>query len=76
MRTTVVLEDDVATAVERLRRERGLGLSEALNELARAGMAVKPVRNRFHQQTHEMHARIDVTDVAEAIELIEGPSNH
>ena len=32
MRTTVALDDDVVAAVERVRRERGLGLSEALNE--------------------------------------------
>src|SRR4051794_32418857 len=38
MRTTVTLADDVAAAVDRLRREEGLGLSEAVNKLARAGL--------------------------------------
>lgn len=36
MRTTVVIDSDVAAEVERLRRE-GMGLSEALNLLARVG---------------------------------------
>jgi hypothetical protein len=73
MRTTVILDDDVAAAVDRLRRERGLGLSEALNELVRAGLAAKPSRRPFRQKTHSLGALIDVTNVAEALELLEGP---
>lgn len=38
VRTTVVIDSDVASEIERLRRE-GMGLSEALNLLARRGMA-------------------------------------
>ena len=41
MRTTVTLDDDVAAAVDLVRRERGVGLSEALNELVRRGMTSK-----------------------------------
>jgi metal-responsive CopG/Arc/MetJ family transcriptional regulator len=52
MRTTVTLADDVAAAVERLRKERGLGLSEALNELARAGLSQRGKKTRFSQQSH------------------------
>jgi hypothetical protein len=71
MRTTVRLEDDVAAAVERLRKARGLGLSEALNELARAGMTRSARRTRFKQQTHSLGLKIDVNDVADALELLE-----
>ena len=39
MRTTLSLDDDVAAAVQRLREERHVGLSEAVNELIRAGLA-------------------------------------
>ncbi len=74
MRTTVTLDDDVAAAVEQLRRERGVGVSAAVNELARRGMAARDPRRRFTQRTSAMHARIDVTNVAEAIELLEGPA--
>jgi len=74
MRTTVTLDDDVVAAVERLRRERSLGLSEAVNELIRAGLGVKPPRVRFRQRSHRMGALIDVANVAEALEILEGPS--
>lgn len=72
MRTTVSLDPDVVAAVERLRRERGLGVSSALNELARRGLAREPAAEPFEQRTSAMGARIDVTNVAEALELIEG----
>ena len=74
MRTTVTLADDVAAELERLRRERSIGVSEALNELARAGMARRQQpRRRFVQRTHEIGLGVDVTNVAEALEQIEGP---
>lgn len=74
MRTTVVLDDDVVAAVRQLRRERGLGLSAAVNELARRGLGRQPARPRFEQATSPMRARLDVSNVAEAIELLEGPA--
>jgi hypothetical protein len=71
MRTTVDLADDVGAAVEKMRRERGIGLSAAVNELARAGLA-KPTRVApFRQRTHKMGARIDVSNVADALETLE-----
>jgi hypothetical protein len=74
MRTTVTLADDVTAELDRLRRERSLGLSEALNELARAGMVrKKEPRKKFVQRTHNVGIKIDVTNVAEALELAEGP---
>lgn len=74
MRTTVTLAQDVAAAVERLRRERGMGVSEAVNELIRAGLRAKPPERSFRQKTFKSRPRIDVTNVAEALEIIEGPS--
>lgn len=71
MRTTVNLDPDVARAVERLRRERGLGLSAALNELARAGLIEAPKRLRFEQATSPMGARIDVTNIGDVSELLD-----
>lgn len=73
MRTTVSLDDDVAAAVDRLRRERGLGLSEAVNELARAGLRVRRQGRAFRQRSDDLGVGIDVTNVAEAIEQLEGP---
>lgn len=74
MRTTVTLDDDVAAALERLRRERSIGLSEAINELIRAGLRVKPSRKPFRQQSKPLGLRVDVTNVADALEWLEGPT--
>jgi len=74
MLTTVTLDDDVAAAVERLRRDRSIGLSEAINELIRAGLTVKRPRKPFRQRTEHIGFKVDVTNVAEALELLEGPA--
>ena len=70
----MTLADDVAAAVEQLRKERGLGLSEALNELARAGLRQRPATRRFRQRTRPLGVTIDVSDVADAIEQLESPA--
>lgn len=78
MRTTVTLDDDVVAAIDRLRRERSLGLSAALNELARSGLAVKhgrQGRRPFRQRTQTLGLHVDVSNVAEAIELLDGPTS-
>jgi hypothetical protein len=75
MRTTVSLDDDVAAAVERLRRDRSIGLSEAVNELARAGLTVKRVARPFKQRTAQLGLKLDVTNVGEALDLLDD-TNH
>lgn len=70
MRTTVRLDDDVAAAAEQLRRERNIGLSEAINELARAGLQSRPPSQRFRQRTRHVGIRLDVSNVAEVLELL------
>lgn len=74
MRTTVEFDDDVAAAVERVRREKGVGLSDAVNELVRAGLRSKPPRRSFRQRSTRLGLRIDVTNVAETLETLEGPA--
>jgi hypothetical protein len=54
VRTTITLADDVAAAVERLRRERSLGVSEAVNELIRNGLVRDRRPRRFAQRTHDL----------------------
>ena len=75
MRTTVTLADDVAAAIELLRRAQGIGVSEAVNQLVRAGLASDRERPRqaFAQVTRRIGLRLDVTNVAEAIETLAGP---
>lgn len=75
VRTTLTLADDVAAAVERLRRERSIGMSEAVNELVRAGLANQQKPSApFHQKTYDLGVGIDVSNVAEALEVLEGPT--
>ncbi len=74
MRTTVTLAKDVALAVDRVRKERGLGVSGAINALIREGLARPPEKQPFVQRTSSGEALIDVTNVAEALDLLEGPA--
>jgi len=74
MRTTITFSDDVAAAVQQLRRERSIGVSEAVNELVRRGLAGDPPRRAFRQRTEPIGLRVDVTNVAEAIETLDGPA--
>lgn len=74
MRTTVKLDPDVAAAVQRLRRESGMGLSDALNQVARAGLTVKTGHRPFKQRSARLSLRIDVTNVVEAMEQLDGPA--
>jgi hypothetical protein len=71
MRTTVTLDDDVAAAVRQLREERHIGPCEAINELARAGLRRRQERQVFKQNSFDLGLRIDVSNVAEALELLE-----
>ena len=71
MRTTVTLDDDVAAAVRQLREDRHIGVSEAINELARAGLRRRQKRQVFRQDSTDLGLRIDVSNVAEALEFLE-----
>jgi len=75
MRTTVTVDSDVASEVARLRREQGLGLSEALNLLARRGMAAGTAAARvpFRQDTVDLGARVDVADIGAVLDLLDDP---
>lgn len=72
MRTTVEFEDDVAKAIAELRRDAGMGVSEAVNELIRRGMLPRPRTRAFRQTTRPLGLKIDVSNVAEALDLLEG----
>ena len=67
------LDEDVVAAVEEIRRTRHVGLSEAVNELARAGMTAPRKRRVFRQRSSELGIRIDVSNVAEALDVLDGP---
>ncbi len=76
MRTTITLADDVMAAVEKLRRERSLGVSEAVNELVRAGLTRQKRPAPFHQREHDLGPGIDVSNIGDALETLAGPAAH
>jgi len=72
VRTTVVIDADVAAEVQRLRRE-GLGVSEALNLLARRGIAAQATTlgARYRHRTARIGLKVDVTNVADVLDLLD-----
>ena len=73
MRTTVILDADVAEAVAQLRRERGISASDALNELVRRGQNPQVrARQPFRQATADLGLRLDVTRTPHALDVLDG----
>ena len=70
----MTLDDDVARVVEQVRRERGVGISAALNEVVRRAAAQRqPERAGFVQSVGSLGEQlIPIDDVAGALELAEG----
>lgn len=71
MRTTVTFDDDVAAELERLRREEGLGLSEAVNRLIREGMVAPRSPAPYTHATRDLGLKVDVTDIAAVLDLLD-----
>ncbi len=76
MRTTITFDLDVVAAIEQLRKTSNLGVSETVNQLIRQGLKTRVERQSFVQRTQPLGLRIDVRNVAEALELLEGPASH
>jgi Arc/MetJ family transcription regulator len=80
MRTTLTLDDDVAAALERLRRSRRIGLKQLVNEALRRGLSDmgkrhgprEPVRTRAVALGRVRIASID--NIGEALAIVEGES--
>lgn len=72
MRTTVSIAEDVSAEIERMRRKDGLGLSEALNLLARRGIAASSsAAAPYTHSSRPMTARIDISNTAEVLDLLD-----
>lgn len=65
-------DDDTARAIEALRHEHRIGMSEAVNELIRRGLVAQPARPPFRQRTARLGVSVDVSSVADALEVLEG----
>lgn len=71
MRTTVTLDEDVAAEIRRLSRTEGIGISEALNRLARAGAAAPRPASRYRARSAELGLRLSVDDIGAVLELLD-----
>ncbi len=71
MRTTVNLTPDIEAEVDRLRREEGLGTSDAVVLLARRGLSRRAPVERFNQRTAHLGARVDVRNIGEVLDLLD-----
>ena len=75
MRTTITFASDVAVAVARVQRERGRGVSDAVNELIRRGLTPSGDRQHFTQTTSAMgEPTVPLDDVAGLLEVLDGPA--
>lgn len=73
MRTTIDLDDDVIKAVNRRRAESNTGLSAAVNDLVRRGLATAVDQEPFVQETTSMgRPLVPLDSIADALDLLEG----
>ena len=78
MRTTLTLDDDVAAALERLRKNRDASLKQLVNEALRRGleeMRSRPKRREPLQTRSVALGRVRVAsidDIGEALAIAEG----
>ena len=72
MRTTVTIDGDVAAEIQQLRRQ-GMGLSEALNFLARRGMAnsLPSSERRYRHRTTNLGLKVEVTNIGDVLDLLD-----
>ena len=71
MRTTITFENDVAALIEALRREQGIGLSDAVNRLIRSGAAHPAARRTYRHRSAPIGLKVDVTDIGAVLELLD-----
>jgi len=78
MRTTLTLDDDVAAALERLRRQRRAGLKDLVNEVLRRGLrdieAPRPQSTGFRTRSVALGRMkiVGIDNIAEALANAEG----
>lgn len=72
MRTTIEFDEDTAKALDALRAESGIGVSEAVNQLIRRGMLAIAPTSTFRPRSQRLGLRVDVSNVAEALDVLEG----
>ena len=78
MRTTLTLDDDVAVALERLRKTRDVGLKELVNDVLRRGLKDMSVPSKPRQTFRTTSVSLgpsrlpDVDNIGEVLAIVEG----
>jgi hypothetical protein len=77
MRTTITLDPDVAAAVQQLKAERDVGISQVVNDLVRKGLVrADEQRPRFVQRTSSIGIpKYPIDNIGELLEILEGPAH-
>lgn len=70
-RSAFSLDSDVAIEVQRLRREEGLGLSEAINTLIRRAMTNLEPPEPYEHKTAPIGIKVDITNIADVLEVLD-----
>ena len=65
------LDPEIAEAAKKMSVERHIGLSEAVNELARVGLTQKQSPRRFRQRTASVGLKVDVTKTADVLDMLD-----
>ncbi len=79
MRTTLTLDDDIATKLQTESRRTGRPFRPVVNEALRRGLAVRPAkteRQPFRVQARDLGALrlgLSLDSVADLLEQVEGP---
>ena len=79
MRTTLTIDDDVAAALERLRKQRDVSLKQIVNEALRKGISElnqRPKRGARYQTrvVNLGQARLSIDNISEVLSIAE--DNH
>lgn len=75
MRTTVTFDSDNAAVIDKLRRDKGVGVSKVVNDLIRQACMAEKSRHPFKQRTAPLGALIDIRNTAEVLDLLEGSAH-
>lgn len=74
MRTTISLDPDVAAAIDEVRRTEGVGLSAAVNDLIRRGLA-KPDRATgtppYQPRSAPLGIKVDITHIGDVLDVLD-----
>lgn len=72
MRTTVTLDEDVVVALQSVQREKGVGLSQAVNALIRSGLSAPTTRHPWEPLTADIGLLLEVSNIGEVLEQLDG----